>query len=132
VKRFSTRVSVAFLLLLIVGAGVIYAQTSIRTDIPFQFYAGEKVMPAGKYEIVKNAAGPIMLIGPSNARVMMSVLTYLGRHDFDAEPELIFDKLNGQMHLSEVWLPGQDGYLLLGTKEQHDHEVLGPGKKKKK
>jgi len=130
VKRIWTRVSIALLLLLVVGAGVSRAQ-SVRTDIPFQFYAGDKVMPAGKYEIARNAAGPITLTGPSNARVMMSVLTYLGRHDSDAEPELIFDKIKGEMHLSEIWLPGQDGLLLLGTKEQHDHEVLGPGRKKK-
>jgi len=131
VNRFSTHVSIALLLLLVVGAGVSQAQTSIRTDIPFEFYAGDKVMPAGKYEIVRNDAGPVSLIGPKNARVLMSVLTYLGRHDSDAEPELIFDKIHGQMHLSEVWFPGLDGYLLLGTKEQHEHAVLGPGNKKK-
>ena len=130
-KRFSTRASIALLLLLVVGAGVSHAQSSVRTDIPFEFYAGAKVMPAGKYEIAKSDAGPVTLSGPKNSRVVMSVLTYLGRHDFDAEPELVFDKVDGAMHLSEVWLPGQDGYLLLGTKEQHDHTVLGPGRKKK-
>jgi hypothetical protein len=56
---------------------------------------------------------------------LLSCFTRLGRHDRDAEPEIVFDKLGGKFLLSEVWLPGQDGYLLLTTKEQHDHAVLG-------
>jgi len=55
---------------------------------------------------------------------MMAVITRLGRHDKDAEPELVFDKVAGAMHLSEVWFPGQDGLLLLGTGETHEHHVL--------
>ena len=129
-KRFLTRVSTALLLLLVVGAGVAQAQ-AIRADIPFTFFAGSKEMPAGKYEIVHNPAGPIQISGPSKSTATLPVLTFLGRHDGDAEPELIFDKINGQMHLSEIWLPGKDGLLLLGTKEQHDHAVVGGPKAKR-
>ena len=122
-KRFSTgALTIAALLL---TAGTAMSQSpSIKADIPFTFYAGAKSMPAGKYEIIRQPAGPISLNGPGGDTTLLPVLTYLGRHDSDTEPELIFDKLQGQMHLSEVWLPGQDGFLLLGTKERHDHEVL--------
>ena len=129
-KRFLTRGSTALLLLLVVGAAVAQAQ-GIRADIPFKFFAGAKEMPAGKYDIVHNPAGPIQITGPSRAAATLPVLTFLGRHDSDSEPELIFDKINGEMHLSEVWLPGKDGLLLLGTKEQHDHAVVGGPKAKR-
>ncbi len=62
---------------------------------------------------------------------MINVLTRLGRHDRDAEPEIVFDKVGGKFLLSEVWLAGEDGYILLTTKEQHDHRILGGSKPRK-
>ncbi len=49
----------------------------------------------------------------------------LGRHDKDADPELVFDKIGTKLELSEVWLPNQDGFLLLATKGRHEHAVVG-------
>ena len=106
-----------------------YAQT-VRADIPFAFLAAGKEMPPGSYQIEKSPAGPVVLSGPRlAATTVLPVLTYLGRHDTDAEIELIFDKIDGRLHLSEVWLPRQDGVLLLGTSERHDHAVLKAPKK---
>lgn len=59
------------------------------------------------------------------APVTMMVITRLGRHDNDAEPELIFDKLAGRLSLSEFWFPDMDGYLVLNTPADHEHRVFG-------
>jgi hypothetical protein len=118
----------AFLLL----AGTAAPQSPVqpvRAEIPFAFHAAGKTMPAGVYQIIKQVVPAVVLNGPGGTTITLPVLTYLGRHDTDTEPELVFDKLEGNMHLSEVWLPGQDGLLLLGTKERHDHAVLKGGKK---
>jgi hypothetical protein len=109
-----------------VGGGLAYAQTA-SVDIGFKFMAGGKAMPAGKYTIEKTPNGPLALKSqaPTVASVFLPEITRLGRHDNDAEPELVFDNIKGELQLSEVWFPGEDGYLLLGTKERHDHRVVG-------
>jgi len=59
-----------------------------------------------------------------SASVVIPVITSLGRRDANKVPELVFDKLNGGLYLSEIWLPGKDGLLVLATKEAHEHQVL--------
>lgn len=122
------RVAVAVALALAVTIGVAVAQAPpVRVTIGFPFLAGGKSMPAGTYQIdVKGWDGPIVLRGDAkNSEAILSVMTRLGRHDNDRELELVFDKLGTLVHLSEVWIPGEDGYMLLGSKERHDHVVLG-------
>jgi hypothetical protein len=128
-RRLWTRACLTCVVAVVIGAGVASAQRSVA-EIPFTFFAGGKAMPAGSYQIEQSAAGPVIVTGRgADGMVTMPVLTYLGRHDTDAEIELVFDKIDGQMHLSEVWFPGRDGVLLLGTKERHDHQVLKGAKK---
>jgi hypothetical protein len=55
----------------------------------------------------------------------MSVITTLGRHDLDKDPEFVFDKVDGKLLLSEIWVPGKDGLLVLATKGPHGHAVVG-------
>jgi len=108
--------------------GTAIAQAApININIGFAFTAGGKSMPAGKYQIdIKGIDGPIVLQGEAkDSSVILSVMTKLGRHDNDQEPELVFDRLGTTLLLSEIWPSGEDGYLLIGTKEKHDHVVLG-------
>jgi hypothetical protein len=125
------RIAVAALaVLIVVGSAVAQAQKA-AVNIDFPFMAAGKSMPAGKYEVTASGNGPILLRGPGGT-LNLSVITRLGRHDRDAEPELVFDKLESGLHLSEVWMPGEDGFLLLGTKETHGHTVVGGPMGKKK
>jgi hypothetical protein len=52
------------------------------------------------------------------------VLTILARLDTHQFPELVFDKVNGVVSLSEIWFAGTDGYLVLATKGEHEHQLL--------
>jgi hypothetical protein len=124
----------ALTLVLAAFSAAAFAQDPVVVKIDFPFVAGGKDMEPGSYYIEVLDAGPVLL-GPykmSGARITMPTMTRLGRHDNDAEPELVFDKIGGRYFLSEVWLPGLDGYLLLGTQEQHDHRILGGPRGKKK
>jgi len=100
-----------------------YAQPA-TVNIDFPFVAGGKTLPAGKYTVEMPTTDSISFFGPGGKSVMI-VLTRLGRHDTDTDLEVVFDKVGGKMLLSEVWFPNQDGYLLLATKEAHEHAVLG-------
>jgi hypothetical protein len=108
------------------------AATSAVVKVDFPFVVKGEAMPAGTYlfQIDKDQLLVRSQAGASQG-AMLGILTRLGRHDRDAEPEIVFDKLGGKFLLSEVWLPGQDGYLLLTTKEQHDHAVLGGSNSRK-
>jgi hypothetical protein len=123
-----SRVAVAVLACVaLLGTAAIGQAAPINVNIGFAFTAGGKSMPAGKYQIdITGVDGPITLRGEAkDSAVILSVMTRLGRHDNDQEPELVFDRLGTTLLLSEIWPTGEDGYLLIGTKEKHDHVVLG-------
>ncbi len=122
---------------LAIGGAVAHAQTpAFRTaqtaefDTSFAFQVAGKTMPAGKYSITVNGNGPIVVRGPGGD-VSIPVMTRLGRLEADSDPEFVFDRVGDTVLLSEVWMPGQDGFLLTGTKEIHSHSFLrGKGGKK--
>ena len=113
----------ALVVAFVAGAALAYAQQA-TVDIGFPFVVAGKDMAAGKYTIDVTAAGPVVLRGTASTLGLMTVITLLGRHDKDPDPELVFDKIGGKFFLSEVWLPGKDSCLLLGTKERHEHAVV--------
>jgi hypothetical protein len=97
-----------------------------RANIEFAFVAAGTEMPAGTYEF-EVVSGQVVLRSQSGKLnpIMMPVITRLGRHDNDTDPELIFDKVGGKFLLSELWLPDLDGFLVLNTPVDHEHRVLG-------
>jgi len=106
----------------VVSCTLAYSQTAdFGTD--FAFVAGDKTLPAGKYMIQVLENNLIRISGPGGEAAMV-INTRLGRHDDDTELELVFDKVGDKLLLSEVWYPGKDGYLLLSTKQAHEHAVL--------
>ena len=114
---------VAVMVLFAAGGALVYAQ-SLTVNIDFPFQAGHKTLPAGTDTVEKPDDNSIAIRGASGAAVLV-ILTQLGRHDVDKDLELVFDKVGDQNLLSEVWFPGQDGYLLLSTKQAHAHAVVG-------
>jgi len=129
-KRRAFVTIAAFVVAFVAGGAVAYAQ-STSADIGFPFVAGGKGMAAGKYAVEVTATGQVSLTGPDRGRILMPVITLLGRHDRDTDPEFVFDKIDGKLVLSEVWIGGKDGFLLLATKGPHEHAVLGGSNPKK-
>ena len=112
------------------GGAMAYAQR-INAEVGFPFVAAGKEMAAGTYTVELMPAGPVMLTGPNGVRVMMPVITTLGRHDQDPDTEFVFDKVDGKSILSEIWLPKKDGMLVLASSKSHEHAVLGGSNPKK-
>jgi hypothetical protein len=123
---------VALVVAFVVGGAMAYAQ-NISADIGFPFVAGGKEMAAGKYtvEVTADRERVVVLKGPDGLQVMMPVITTLGRHDRDPDAEFVFDKIDGKLLLSEIWMPSKDGLLVLATKGRHEHAVLGGSNPKK-
>ena len=110
-----------------------YAQGAqrISAEIAFPFVAAGKDLAAGKYSVVVEPGRPVELVGQDGTRVLLKVITTLGRHDQDPDSEFVFDKIDGKSVLSEIWMPRRDGLLVLATDRSHEHAVLGGSNPKK-
>jgi hypothetical protein len=97
-------------------------QVIVKANIPFPFVVGGQTIPAGTYEVVQTASD-LLELRPANGNGKALVyVTRLAQTEGTAIPgELIFDKVDGQNILSEVWYSGQDGYLIAATKGAHTH-----------
>ncbi len=108
------------------------SSSQARVSIAFPFVADGKEMPAGDYEFsVSSGRVVVRATSGKSATVTMTVITRLGRHDADPQAELVFDKEGNKSVLSELWLPGSDGYLLVHGTPDHKHQVVGGSKPRK-
>jgi hypothetical protein len=117
---------VAAVLVLLAGCAAAQAQQVATVDIGFTFMAAGAELPPGKYRLVQTDANSIAIRREeSNTKAIeMPVITILARLDTHQFPELVFDKVNGVVSLSEIWFAGTDGYLVLATKGEHEHQLL--------
>ena len=99
----------------------------IVTKVAFPFQIGETTLPAGSYKISVLSAGASLKIRAveSAETLQVSVLTRLARREKSDKGNLVFDTVGEQKFLSEVWMPGIDGFLVRGTTEEHGHELVG-------
>jgi hypothetical protein len=103
----------------------------VTADIPFSFTAEGKTYPAGEYDFLQNdSATEVMIRGvKSNQSGMVPILTRLAPRP-QGEAAIVFDQVGKGHMLSELHLPGMDGYLFkaAGT-AKHTHVTI-KGKKK--
>jgi hypothetical protein len=103
--------------------------TMVRARIPFSFTAAGKVLPAGQYEFIPaENFTTVRVVGTDkgSASVVQSVLTRLAgeMHTTPQDAHVVFDTIGGANTLSELWIPGQDGYVLSTTASAHKHAVV--------
>jgi hypothetical protein len=114
-------------LVLLAASQTASAQTRYDFKVPGAFVASGKTFPAGNYALSVNVAGDLVTVEPKDVKVgsvLLAVECRLSERESLADPEVVFDKLNGQFMLSELLVPHEDGYLLLATKAKHTHESL--------
>jgi hypothetical protein len=128
--------SVVCCLTILGGAARAYAQHSaseIMVKVGFEFVAGDRTYPAGTYRLTRNASGPGALKIAAASGDPQGTIQVMTRISEDVAPTrepraaLVFDKVNDKAYLSEVWMAGEDGYLVRGTPEEHQHLVVRPG-----
>ena len=118
------------LVVLVLAAVGAQAQAPQRANVPFKFYVGGSAFEAGTYYISEIAAGARLEIRDSNQKALaqIAVITRLapvGRSS--GSLRLVFDEITPtDRHLSEVWMPGKDGFLVRATSEKHEHAVVPP------
>jgi hypothetical protein len=118
---------------MLAGSFSVYAQSKgseMVAKVSFEFKAGEKMFPAGTYRFARRStSAPSLVITPEKGgeSTMVAVVTRLAqrvRTSAETEGSLVFDKVGQDHVLSEVWMPGQDGFLVGATTGEHQHEVV--------
>ena len=120
--------------LALAAAQPVQAQAAFK--VPFKFESGGKTFPAGNYLVTKTGDGRVTFQQVSTGKE--SVLPFSQKltpaEPPAAEPRLVFDEV-GTFEpsyteyftvyvLAEVWVSGQDGYLIHTTKGAHKSQVV--------
>jgi hypothetical protein len=82
---------------------------SLKADIPFEFTAAGKAMPAGEYEIVSTAdpSGVTRLFAVDAKQGALLVGNRIGGGENQESSRLTFNKYGNQYFLAEIWTQGQ-------------------------
>ncbi len=100
-------------------------------ETAFPFEAGGKALPAGKYDIEQPTRELLIFRSAKGPAVEAVIMTRLAQPVVAlVEPKVIFDKVGDKYIVSEVWLPGRDGFLLTGAKAAHTHHAVKAAPKK--
>ncbi|RPI26938.1 MAG: hypothetical protein EHM61_10140 [Acidobacteria bacterium] len=92
--------------------------------VPFDFTVGDTVLPAGDYSVDRDSA-TLRISSKKGPGAVIPVVTRLAQLRKGSESfALVFDKAGERRFLSEVWMSGEDGFLVRRTSEKHSHEVL--------
>jgi hypothetical protein len=101
--------------------------------VPTDCVANERAFTPGQYILVPNDTRNLLTLETRDLKkdvMSLPVKSPMAEHKPLAEPEIVFDTLNGQGYVSELLLPA-DGYLVLVTKGKHTHESLKGSRAKK-
>lgn len=110
------------------------AQDTALVTIGFPFVAEGKALPAGEYELQLNSdhSAFTLTASPKGTGVFLTTITRLAAPEPPSgDTRVVFDKVGEKYYLSEVWLPGDDGYLVYAAKGKHTHQTVKGHKKAK-
>ena len=98
------------------------AEEIMSVSVSFDFAVEGATLPAGTYGVVVDSSrGSVALRDDRTGNITrLSVVTRVadvGRN----KAYLVFDKARGSYSLSEIHIPGMDGYALAGATGEHEH-----------
>jgi len=132
-RRFLVLLAVTALMF-VAHPAVSQTQDSALATIGFSFVADGKTMPAGQYELKLNSDRSAFTLSasPKGSGVFITTITRLASPEAAAgDAHIVFDKVGETCYMSEVWLPGEDGYLVYAAKGKHTHQIVKGQKKAK-
>ena len=107
-----------------VSSGASIQPYVIETTFPFQ--AGGRILPAGKYVIEQPASDRLIVRSADGLAADVVILTRLAQPTPPlTDARVTFDRLNDMYYASEIWIPGQDGFLLNDSMvKMHTHVTI--------
>lgn len=111
---------------MVASAPTALAQTTpvAKADIPFDFVAGQRVMPAGTYEITHSDNLLELRATDQKAAEFLSVHAAYTMHT-PSGSSLVFDRRGDKYFLRQIWTAGNhDGYECPKTRIEKDVEKI--------
>lgn len=119
---------------LVGGSTAVHAQGIFK--IPFEFEAGGKKFSPGEYLVTQKEDNKIAIRKELNGEEVL--IPFIQRLEQPKpsipEPQLVFDAVGTfepsyteyvtEYVLAEVWLPGEDGFLIHTTKGAHQDQIV--------
>jgi hypothetical protein len=101
-----------------------FSQGVIVADVPFDFYIGDKLLPAGEYSVgqITSSNDTGLLIRSADGRHAAIALTNAtqGKRDQPDESKLVFNKYGDQHFLSIAWRSGREGRMLIESRRERE------------
>ncbi|HLH00950.1 MAG TPA: hypothetical protein VKX49_31890 [Bryobacteraceae bacterium] len=93
-----------------------------RAEVPFDFWVGQKLMPAGQYSIYHMASGVVLIRGQEYTDAAAVFLgSSLTRSERQTDGKLEFNRYGDTYFLSKIWGPDQpNGYGVPKTSREKE------------
>jgi len=119
------RLLISIFVLALLASASAYAQ-SFSLDIPFQFTAGEKALPAGAYtfSIKTGKENRLLISNAQGGQVIMQIISRVNSPAPLFDCGLVFDVAANARTISEAWIPGQGGFLVHNIPVDHTPQRL--------
>ncbi len=133
-KRLSALAVVTLVFVLIAGSAITYAQGTFK--VPFKFEAGGKKLPQGEYWVAQSGEGQLTFRQQATGKeFQIPFIKRLAQPTPPVgEPQLVFDMVGNfepsyteyvtEYVLAEMWLVGEEGFLVHTTKGAHQHKPV--------
>jgi hypothetical protein len=96
----------------------------VRATVDFPFTVEGKMLPAGTYDLIRDDTASVFRVTDNGKnQAVAPVLTRIANM-MPSMAALVFDVVGDNYVLAEVWVPGQDGYVIAVTKGVHKHKVV--------
>ena len=92
---------------LVTGAGAMAQSRAVRATVPFDFSVGDRLLPAGSYEIWSPSWDVIEIQNRDNHATMLTATTY-NSHESRNGGKLVFHKYRDRYFLSEILCASSD------------------------
>lgn len=117
-----TMMSLLVVALTLISAAASAAQSRMATaDVPFDFVAANKTLPAGHYNISASTAGSeVLKISASQKSATVFAMTIpLSRNKATDKGKLVFRRYGNRYFLAEIWAGGErEGQKLQKSREE--------------
>lgn len=125
------RILVLLGVMLLLSAAVAYGQPiEVKAPVDFAFTVEGKVLPAGQYVFTRTDDGTAFRVQgvgkEAKDGALALIITRLAgeMRDLKKGAYLVFDNAGDTSVLSEIWFPGEDGYLVGVMKGKHMHKMV--------
>lgn len=110
--------------LIAVSPHLAFAQHSetLKAIIPFQFYAGDKLMPPGEYRVQPLGNDVVRLTNTDSSANVAFFVIGAPRESKDVSSRIIFHVYGDEKYLSELWW-GQKGSIELPSARERELSI---------